>query len=346
MARVVNKLTEFGAGSYGKVYHVKYNKCNYAAKFIYEHFLEPDFPTNRQKFDVNCKNLKSLSHTSIVRYIDIIIDHDTRLPVLIMELCDKNLTEFLKQYSSKPLPYHVELNIGLDIAQALQYLHGHVPKILHSNLTSNNIFVVTGPRVKVCDFGMSTLGFAKPKESPCPEYKSPEALNKPPTLSEKLDVFSFGVLLLQILTRLPPNPTDRFRAVSDNAGNIIEITETDRRSDHLGRIAKIHPLKPTILRCLENADRHRPTAAELVVSLKSLRGEEEFTKSYERELHKCRSQREVEESVRRGTLVEDDVGVKLLVLGQSGVGKSLLLHVYDGHQFRTLPYTVGNIHVT
>ena len=239
-----------------------YNKCNYAAKFIYKHLLEPDFPTNRQKFDVNCKNLKSLSHTCIVRYIDIIIDHDTRLPVLIMELRDKNLTEFLKQYSSKPLPYHVELNIGLDIAQALQYLHGHVPKILHSNLTSNNIFVVTGPRVKVCNFGMSTLGFAKPKESPCPEYKSPEALNKPPTLSEKLDVFSFGVLLLQILTRLPPNPTDRFRAVPDNAGNIIEISETDRRSDHLGRIAEIHPLKPTILRCLENADRHRPTAAE------------------------------------------------------------------------------------
>ena len=119
MARVVEELKEFGDGSYGKVYHVKYNKCNYAAKFIYEHFLEPDFPTNRQKFDVNCKNLKSLSHTSIVRYIDIIIDHDTRLPVLIMELCDKNLTEFLKQYSSKPLPYHVELNIGLDIAQAL-----------------------------------------------------------------------------------------------------------------------------------------------------------------------------------------------------------------------------------
>ena len=198
----------------------------------------------------------------------------------------------------------------------------------------------------MCDFGMSTLGFAKPKESPCPEYKSPEALNKPPTLSEKLNVFSFGVLLLQILTRLPPNPTDRFRAVPDNAGNIIEISETDRRSDHLGRIAKIHPLKLTILRCLENADRHRPTAAELVVSLKSLRGEEEFTKSYERELHKCPSQREVEQSVRRGTLVEDDVGVKLLVLGQSGVGKSLLLHVYDGHQFRTLPYTVGNIHVT
>ena len=128
-----------------------------------------------------------------------------------MELRDKNLTEFLKQYSSKPLPYHVELNIGLDIAQALQHLHGHVPKILHSNLTSNNIFVVTGPRVKVCDFGMSILGFAKPKESPCPEYKSPEALNKPPTLSEKLDVFSFGVLLLQILTRLPPNPTDKHK---------------------------------------------------------------------------------------------------------------------------------------
>ena len=69
-----------------------YNKCNYAAKFIYKHLLEPDFPTNRQKFDVNCKNLKSLSHTCIVRYIDIIIDHDTRLPVLIMELRDKNLT--------------------------------------------------------------------------------------------------------------------------------------------------------------------------------------------------------------------------------------------------------------
>ena len=238
--------------------------------------------------------------------------------MLIMELRDKNLPEFFKQYSSKPLPYHMELNIGLDIAQALQYLHGHIPKILHSNLTSSS----PDPESRCATLGCRHSDSQNPKSRPAPNTKSPEALNKPPTLSEKLDVFSFGVLLLQILTRLPPNPTDRFRAVPDNAGNIIEISETDRRSDHLGRIAKIHPLKPTILRCLENADRHRPTAAELVVSLKSLRGEEEFTKSYERELHKCRSQREVEQSVRRGTLVEDDVGVKLLVLGQSGVGRA------------------------
>ena len=42
-------------------------------------------------------------------------------------------------------------------------------------------------------------------------FMSPEALNEPPVYTEKLDNFSFGVLLVQITTRQFPKPTDRFK---------------------------------------------------------------------------------------------------------------------------------------
>jgi serine/threonine protein kinase len=55
----------------------------------------------KQKFEVECDRLKSLSHGCIVKYIDTLTDPET---VLIMELYGESLTKFLEQYLTKPLP--------------------------------------------------------------------------------------------------------------------------------------------------------------------------------------------------------------------------------------------------
>ncbi len=121
-----------------------------------------------------------------------------------MELMDESLTHFLES-SLEALPYYTQVNLSYDIAQALAFLHSN--GIIHRDLSSNNILLLASTRAKITNFGMSkfidlnTTRLASMTTCPgTPAFMSPEALNEPPVCTEKLDNFSFGVLLVQITT--------------------------------------------------------------------------------------------------------------------------------------------------
>ena len=105
------------------------------------------------------------------------------------------------------------MNLSQDIAQALAFLHAN--GIIHRDLSSNNVLLIAGSRAKVTDFGMSKFTdlnaahLSTMTQCPgTPAYMSPEALDESPVYTEKLDSFSFGVLLVRILCRKFPQPTD------------------------------------------------------------------------------------------------------------------------------------------
>ena len=121
-------------------------------------------------------------------------------------------------------------------------------------------------------------------------------------------------------------------------------------------IADEHPLKLVSIQCLADVEEGRPTSENLVRTLKGLRGEERYTQSYEKELHRshARKEREREKKVEkrhqsghrfrrhpRAQSSADEIKLKLLLLGQSGVGKTCTLKVYNGEKFAIQKYTVG-----
>ena len=67
-----------------------------------------------------------------------------------MELMELSLTDYLLGRSSTDIPYHVQVNISNDIAQAMDYLHSN--GILHRDLTSNNILLNAHYQAKVTGF--------------------------------------------------------------------------------------------------------------------------------------------------------------------------------------------------
>ena len=84
-------------------------------------------------------------------------------------------------------------------------------------------------------------------------YMSPEALDEAKSYTAKLDIFSFGVIVIQILTRLFPNPTERFCMVyvaEFDEELRREIPEVKRRKVHLDMIPTTHALKPIAVSCL------------------------------------------------------------------------------------------------
>ena len=283
------KSESLGSGSFGWVCKAKCDGLLCAAKLMHPalcdlHNTGADFclPT----FQEVCERLSLARHPNVVQYLATYYDPDTRLPVLLMELCDENLTTFLERSPGPLLSYHIQINICHDIALALVYLHSN--GLIHRYLTGNNVLMIAGTRAKITDFGMSKLATVNPRTttslSLCAGnllYMSPEALDETNSHTAKLDIFSFSIVVIQILTRQFPNPINRFRSVK--VAEFVEevrvvVPETERRESQLKLIPHAHSLKPIILQCLKK-EGQRPSAVELSEKLSELKQSSQYRES-------------------------------------------------------------------
>ena len=285
------RTENLGNGSYGTVCKAMCDDLPCAAKMLHPalfQFNAPGTASVMQKFEQECRLLSAIKHPHIVLYLDMYHDPESRLPVLLMELMDESLTQFLER-SHEPIPYHIELNICHDIALALSYLHSN--GIIHRDLSSNNVLLIAGNRAKVTDFGMVKLYDVsstthRTSLTQCPgtgAYMSPEALQDRPVYTDKLDSFSFGVLGVQIMTRQFPDPGDRVTIVEDSrypTGTIqVPVSEIERRQSHIDLIDPAHPLLPVFLTCLKDKDRERPSSQKLCHCIAELKTSPQYIES-------------------------------------------------------------------
>ena len=263
-----------GIGAYGKVCKAKCDDLLCAAKLMHgtlfsstaEQLIAPKceqrLPMRRfeQRFEQECEFLSTIRHPNIVQYLGLCQDPYTQLPVLLMELMDDSLTHFLES-SLQPLPYHIQVNVCHDVALALSFLHSN--DIVHRDLSSNNVLMFNNIRAKVSDFGMARLGDITSLSAQhltfttCPGtdvYMPPEAVKEKPVYTDKIDCFSFGVIAIQIITRLFPKPGDRRKKIEIESIGLVEkrISECERRHYHITKVDPSHPLLPIALHCLKD----------------------------------------------------------------------------------------------
>lgn len=291
------KSENLGAGSYGVVCKAKCDNLLCAAKIIYPILLEAQDTSLSvlasshlspiQRFERECQVLSQINHPNIVQYLQTHRDPETGSSILLMELMDENLTHFLQSYQS-PVPEHIRVTICHGIALALCFLHGN--GVIHRDLSANNILINNKIHAKVTDFGMSMFTDSSGSRTLCPgtvNYMPPEALNDPPVHSEKLDCFSFGVCVVQICTRLWPDPKPRFstylvpdpRDSSKKTEAQFAVPEIERRESHLKMIDGDDILRPIALDCLEDNPEKRPTASEICIRIEALIENNDFTQS-------------------------------------------------------------------
>ena len=248
------------------------------------------------QFRQECALLENIRHPNIVQYLGMTLDPESRLPVLLIELLDESLTKMLER-SPQSLAYYTQVDISHDIALAIAYLHSN--NIIHRDCSSNNVLIIAGRRAKVTDFGMSKLAGAAPIMTPltmCPgtlAYMPPEALRDPPRYTKKLDCFSEGVIMIQVCTRLWPEPGPRTQIIQDSRSptGIIEmpVPETERRKKHIDLIAPNNALLPIAIDCIKYQERERPSSEELCQRLAGLKESTKYRQSVKKQRNEFRA---------------------------------------------------------
>jgi hypothetical protein len=113
----------------------------------------------------------------------------------------------------------------------------------------------------------------------------PEAVQDKPVYTEKIDCFSFGVIIVQILTRQFPKPGDRLQEVEFNhpglpAGTLcVRVSEVNRQQNHISEIHPDNSLLPIALDCLKDKDNERPSAHQLCEKIANLKGKSDYRDS-------------------------------------------------------------------
>ena len=178
-----------------------------------------------------------------------------------------SLTNYLEQ--NKMIPNHIKNSILLDVSLGLLYLHTQTPPIIHCNLTANNVLLTSDMKAKITDFGVSRVfdpetGEHHMRIPTCPStlvYMPCEAFQSDYTVTrdnfDKLDVFSFGVLILHVYTQKWPTPTGTFDEHNRPR------TEVQRRQHLLDQVDD-NVVKQLAVECLHNLPESRPHTDDLV----------------------------------------------------------------------------------
>ena len=185
-----------------------------------------------------------------------------------------SLTNYLEQ--NEMIPNHIKNSILLDVSLGLLYLHTQTPPILHRDLTANNVLLTSGMKAKITDFGVSRIFHLDPVKNyvsmtVCPGnqlYMPPEAQTEEKYKGtsdnfDKLDVFSFGVLILHVYTQQWPQPTGAFDE------NKMPRTEVQRRQHLLDQVEN-DTMKQLAMDCLHNIPQSRPHASDLVRTIEGI----------------------------------------------------------------------------
>ena len=133
-----------GKGSYGIVYKAMCGPLSAAnATIKLSGVNQPDLNLQLKFWQEIWFMMRINHHPNIVQFLGLATDIYSGRSGLLMELMNKSLTRFLER-STGPLPYHIQLNIGQDVAQALAYLHSN--GIVHRDLSSNSVLIALEQR--------------------------------------------------------------------------------------------------------------------------------------------------------------------------------------------------------
>jgi serine/threonine protein kinase len=175
------------------------------------------------------------------------------------------------------------MNIAIGVARGLNHLHSQ-ENIIHGNLTSSNVLLDEQTNAHIADFGLSRLMTAAANTNVIATagtlgYRAPE-LSKLKNASTKTDVYSLGVIILELLTgKSPGEPMNGMdlpqwvaSIVKEEWTNEVFDLEIMRDAQTIGDDELLNTLK-LALHCVDPTPAARPEAEQVVQQLEEIKPE-------------------------------------------------------------------------
>ncbi|XP_050368492.1 lysM domain receptor-like kinase 3 [Argentina anserina] len=271
---------KIGQGGFGSVYYADLRGEKAAIKRM-------DMQATKE-FLAELKVLTHVHHLNLVRLIGYCVEDSLFLVYEYIE--NGNLSQHLRGSSGlDPLPWQTRLQIALDSARGLEYIHEHtVPVYIHRDIKSANILIDKNFRAKVADFGLTKLS----------EYGSNSLQTRlvgtfgymPPEyaqygdVSPKIDVYAFGVVLFELISaKEAVVKTNEYVPESRGLVALFEtvLSNPDRRED-LGKLVdprlaiddysldSVYKMAQLAKACTQENPQLRPSMRSIVVALMTL----------------------------------------------------------------------------
>ncbi|XP_078397435.1 lymphokine-activated killer T-cell-originated protein kinase homolog [Cetorhinus maximus] len=250
-------------------------KCNVRQQSVYLKRLQEE-----------AKRLKDIEHPNIVGYRAFAKSNDGT-PCLAMEFGgEKSLNDLIEERNENgkgPFPASTILKVALHVANGLKYLHNE-KRILHGDIKSCNIVIKEDfQTIKICDVGVSlkldeNMQVSDPKATyiGTEPWKPKEALEENGLITDKSDIFAYGLTLWEMMTLSMPHVNiseDSFDSLDDEdsfdedayyaalgtrpALNMEELDDSYRQAIEL------------FLVCTNEDPKKRPSAAQIVEELET-----------------------------------------------------------------------------
>ncbi|KAM3012867.1 hypothetical protein FF2_025803 [Malus domestica] len=210
--RNFSRSQQVGEGNFGTVYKAWLDDGQVVS---IKRAKKEHFENLQTEFSSEVELLAKIDHRNLVKLLGYVDEGNERL-IITEYVPNGTLREHLDRKHGKILKFNQRLEIAIDVAHALTYLHTYAEKqIIHRDVKSSNILLTESMKAKVADFGIARLGPVETDETHISTevkgtvgYIDPEYM-KTYQLTPKSDVYSFGILLIEIFTGRRPVESKR-----------------------------------------------------------------------------------------------------------------------------------------
>jgi serine/threonine protein kinase len=281
LEKATNKFSEeqvLGRGGHGIVYKGILEDGTFAAikksKIMEEH--------ETQEFAKEMMILSQINHKNVVKLLGCCLE--VEVPMLVYEyISNGTLYHYIHNNSNANIPATERLRIAAESADALAYMHSSAsPPILHGDVKTANILLDDKLFAKVSDFGASKFAtndeaeIATLVQGTC-GYLDPEYMITC-QLTDKSDVYSFAIIILELLTKKKalyfdgPEENRSLASsfcVAKKEGRFIEILDAQVREEL--KLEVLEEIGDLVMRCLNMKREERPTMREVADTLDRVR---------------------------------------------------------------------------
>mmetsp|Transcript_71132 Transcript_71132/g.180077 ORF Transcript_71132/g.180077 Transcript_71132/m.180077 type:complete len:387 (+) Transcript_71132:551-1711(+) len=257
-----------GTGGFGAVYRGFFREKEVAIKKLFCEDGGNISPLQLEELEKEVAALRSLSHPRLVSFIAACLQPPNLC--IVTEFMPGGSLHHLLHKSKIPLTLGQQAKMALQVCEGVAFLHSLTPPVVHRDLKSLNVVLDHAYNAKICDFGLTQsmdkthISLKEGGNGGSPRYMAPECYDCKGKITEKVDVWAMGCILVEVFGG--PLPYDDCNNIQQIVVKILMEKQVPHIPHHLPR-----GVRPVVQDCFHFDIKQRSTAQDIYSRMRQLR---------------------------------------------------------------------------